>query len=114
MTTIDVVREQEKTLTIETSTLFELLDAPVGPDKGQQMLSIFKNLTSNPQIDPQEAAQECRRASFILDNLTYMDAEDFANERTQYARWFYNGRKKLMNLFSQEARRLDPSLETTR
>ena len=114
MTTMEMVQEKEITLKIETSILFELLDAPVGPDKGKQMLSIFRTLTANPHMDADEAARECRSAFSILDNLTYMDAEDFANERTQYARWFYNGRKKLMNLFSQEAGRLDPSLETIR
>ena len=66
MTTMEAVRET--TPKIDTSKIFELLDAPVSPDKGRQMLSIFKSLTSNPQLHPQEAARECRRAFLLLDN----------------------------------------------
>ena len=109
MTTIEVVQEEETTLKIETSNLFLLLDAPVGPDKGRQMLSIFKTLTADAHIDAEEAARECRRAFFLLDNLSYRDAEDYSNERNEYASWFYDGRKKLIKIFKDEAERLDPT-----
>ena len=107
MTTIDVVKEP--TLRIETANIFELLDAPVGGDKAQQMLRIFRNLTGDPQIDPKDAARECRTAFFILDNLSFMDAQDYTNERNKYTTWFNQGRKKLMQAFRDEGERLDPA-----
>ena len=107
MTTIDVVKEP--TLKIEAGTIFELLNAPVGGNKAHQMLTVFKTLTGDPHIDPQEAARECQAVFSILEGLSFMDAQDYSNERNAYATWFYSGRKKLMKVFKDEGERLDPA-----
>ena len=41
--------------------------------------------------------------------LSFMDAEDYSNQRNEYARWFNDRRKKLMKAFEEEGQRLDPS-----
>ena len=92
-------------LQLKPSQAAELLQAPVSPNLARQMASIWRDLNNSPE--PDEAARLCRRSVFILDNLGYADAEDYTNARNAYSNWFFNDRKKLIQVFQAEADRLD-------
>lgn len=90
---------------VPQTELAKLLQAPVSPSTGKQLLSIFKDLKSGP--DAEETAKLYRRAYFVLDNLGYADAQNYADERNSYATWFYGERKKLMESFEKAAESIE-------
>ena len=97
---------QEAQVLIDGQSLAQLLTVPVGPAAGRQFSAIYRELLAGAQ--GADAAALCRRAWFILDNLSFKDAENYssASGRKRYSGWFHDGRKKLMAVFLAEAQRL--------
>ena len=91
---------------VPAETLAGLLQAPVAPAAGRKLLAIFKDL--NGEASDGEAARLYRQAYFVLDNLGYADAENYAENRSLYSNWFYGQRKRLMDSFMESAEALQP------
>ena len=105
---------EDSTLAIGRDDIAGLITCPVGPDKARLLLKAYRQLTATTReedgilvtTDPEAAARSLRYSSVILDNLSYMDAEDYSNERNAYSTWFHNARKKLSRKLAAEAERL--------
>lgn len=73
----------------------QLLQMPVGPAKGGELMSIFMDLTKDP--GNRETAGLYRKAHAILDSIGFMDAADYNEGRNAFATWFHSDRKKFMS-----------------
>ena len=84
-----------------------LITCPVGPAKGRFLLNVYRELSQD--AGPEDAARNCRFAAFVLENLSWKDAADFANERNIYSAWFHKDRKELARRLNAEADHLAPA-----
>ena len=91
--------------TISVQEAAALLQAPLGPAKGSQLMALFTEFRT--ATGERETARICRHVHFILDNVSFMDADDYAGNRDAFARWFHDERKKLMKRFLDSAQALD-------
>ena len=107
MTTAEIARTTEygTPAPISVQEAAALLQAPLGPAKGGQLMALFTEFRT--ETGEREIARICRHAHFILDNVSFMDAEDYAGSRDAFARWFHDDRKKLMKRFTDTAEALE-------
>lgn len=106
----------ERVLEIGRDTLSGLITCPVAPEKGRHLLAAYRDLAENTvdqdgiltTTDADTAARNLRYASFILDNLSFKDADSCSADRKTYSAWFYTTRKRLSSALVAEAERLNP------
>ena len=101
---------QAITSRIPAEELAQLITAPVKDSAGRQLLGIFKDLQKEAADDVQ-TARLYRRAYLVLENLSFMDAEDYNEDRNQYSTWFHSARKNLMQNLIGKAELIDPKRE---
>ena len=109
----------DSTLAVGRDDIAGLITCPVGPEKARLLLNAYRDLNAAIREEEgiliatdRETAGRCLRyASFILDNLSFLDAEDYANDRTAYSTWFHDERKKLSRSLAAEAERLQETLD---
>ena len=86
---------------LPAEVLAGLITCPVSPEKARLLSRIYRKLTQNPSQE--DAARECRFATFVLENMTWKDAESGDSGRTDYATWFHDARKRLIKDLQAEA-----------